>query len=291
MHQQINSRTAFVSGGTSGLGLSIVEHFVDLGYSIVFCSRNLDAVKALEEKLKLVSSEGQRIVGFECDVSNSESVIEMFKKIHEFQIEIDVLICNAGVIGPIDRFLESDMREWKNAFDVNLYGTLNLISQSLGQMLKNRHGRIIHISGGGATAPLAGMTSYSASKVAAVRLVETLSIEYRDSGVTFNSISPGLLKTRLLDQMLIAGPSKIGSKLFTRSTEKSASPKDSTAFALDLIEFLSSDNGAGVTGKLVSAEWDNWSEWVNHLEELQNSDAYTLRRIIGQDRNLLWGDL
>jgi NAD(P)-dependent dehydrogenase (short-subunit alcohol dehydrogenase family) len=291
MHQQINSRTAFVSGGTSGLGLSIVEHFVDLGYSIVFCSRNLDAVKALEEKLKLVSSEGQRIVGFECDVSNSESVIEMFKKIHEFQIEIDVLICNAGVIGPIDRFLESDMREWKNAFDINLYGTLNLISQSLGQMLKNRHGRVIHISGGGATAPLAGMTSYSASKVAAVRLVETLSIEYRDSGVTFNSISPGMLKTRLLDQMLIAGPSKIGSKLFTRSAEKAAASKDSTAFALDLIEFLSSDNGAGVTGKIVSAEWDNWSEWANHLEELQNSDAYTLRRIIGQDRNLLWGDL
>ena len=54
--------------------------------------------------------------------------------------------------------------------------------------------------------------------------------------------------------------------------------------------FLASDASKGITGKLISAIWDDWEHWPEHLDELSSSDIYTLRRIAGRDRNMTWGD-
>jgi 3-oxoacyl-[acyl-carrier protein] reductase len=230
-------------------------------------------------------------MGFTNDVSNSAATKELIDGLRESGIFIDILICNAGVIGPINRLLETDLQEWQDAFNINLYGTMNLIMSILPSMVSRNFGRVIHISGGGATSPLYGMSSYAASKAAAVRLIETLSLEYEESGVTFNSIAPGMLKTKLLDQMLDAGPNRIGENLFQKSSEKADALSDSTEQALKLIDFLASNKSAGITGRLISAEWDNWAEWPSNLNQLRNSDLYTLRRITGRDRGHEWGDL
>jgi 3-oxoacyl-[acyl-carrier protein] reductase len=230
-------------------------------------------------------------MGFANDVSHADSTKEMIQSVLETGTFIDVLICNAGVIGPISKFLETDLQEWQDAFNINLYGTMNLIMSVLPSMASRKFGRVIHISGGGATSPLYGMSSYAASKAAAVRFIETLSLEYEDSGVTLNSIAPGMLKTKLLDQMLDAGPGKIGENLFKKSWHKADASSDSTEKALELMDFLTSNMSAGITGRLISAEWDNWTEWPNNLEKLNNTDLYTLRRITGRDRGQQWGDL
>jgi 3-oxoacyl-[acyl-carrier protein] reductase len=60
---------------------------------------------------------------------------------------------------------------------------------------------------------------------------------------------------------------------------------------LSLCDFLVSEKSKGITGKLISAEWDNWSDWPQHVDELRASDLYTLRRITGRDRGLTWGDI
>jgi NADP-dependent 3-hydroxy acid dehydrogenase YdfG len=291
MSQDKSPETVFISGATSGLGLEIAEHFVKIGKSVVFCARNEGSVNATDKHLKSLAAKNQMVLGFSNDVSNRDTTIKMFKKLQELNVYIDILICNAGLIGPIDRFLENNYQDWESAFNVNFYGTMNLVMQVLPSMISQKRGKVIHISGGGATSPLYGMSSYAASKAAAVRLIETLAIEYEDSGVTFNSLAPGMLKTKLLDQMLDAGPDRIGGNLFTKSLAKAESPTDSTPQAINLINFLASDASIGITGKLISAEWDNWAEWPSHLHEIKNSDIYTLRRITGRDRGQEWGDL
>jgi NAD(P)-dependent dehydrogenase (short-subunit alcohol dehydrogenase family) len=283
--------TVFISGATSGLGLEIAEHFVKLGKTVVFCARSEGTIEATEKHLKGIAAKNQMIFGFSNDVSNRDTTAKMFKKLQDLNIQIDILICNAGIIGPIDKFLENNLQDWELAFNVNLYGTMNLVMQVLPSMISQKKGKVIHISGGGATSPLYGMSSYAASKTAAVRLIETLAIEYGNTGVTFNSVAPGMLKTRLLDQMLDAGPYRIGGNLFTKSLAKADSPTDSTSQAINLIDFLASDASIGINGKLISAEWDNWAVWPNHLHEINNSDIYTLRRITGRDRGQDWGDL
>ena len=100
-----------------------------------------------------------------------------------------------------------------------------------------------------------------------------------------------MLKTKLLDQMLDAGPDRIGGNFFAKTLAKAESPTDSTLQAIDLIHFLASEASIGITGKLISAEWDNWTKWPSHLSEIKTSDLYTLRRITGRDRGQTWGDL
>ena len=283
--------TVFISGGTTGLGLSIAKHFVRSGHPVIFCARSKSAIDMTVNYLKEIASKDQLILGFSSDVANIASVSEMFAELTHLGINVNIMICNAGVIGPIDKFLESESGEWQTAFNINFYGTINLIAMALPGMISNGSGRVIHISGGGATSPLFGMSSYAAAKVAAVRLIETLALEYKASGVMFNSIAPGMLKTQLLDQMLEAGAERIGEDLFAKSIARAEASTDTAVQAIELIDFLASDSSFGITGKLISAEWDNWSEWPNHLQQLESSDIYTLRRITGRDRGQNWGDL
>lgn len=283
-------KTVFVSGGTSGLGLQSVEYFAGNGFSVIFCSRNIEAVDRTVTHLKSLSKTHQQIIGFENDISNGVTTFEMFEKVRHLGLSIDVLVCNAGVIGPIDKFLDCDTQYWQSAFGINVYGTANLIKEALPSMVSKKWGRVIHISGGGATKPLPGMTSYSASKAAAVRLIETLALEYKDSGVTFNSVAPGMVKSQLLDQMINAGPERVGEALFVKSSSKAKEKLAESKSAIELISFISSEESDGITGKLISAEWDNWREWPKHLEKLVESDLYTIRRIVGRDREETWGD-
>ena len=120
---------------------------------------------------------------------------------------LDILVNNAGVYGPMGPIEENDWEAWVRAIQINLFGTV-LMSRAVIPIFRGQnYGKIINLSGGGATAPLPRMSSYAASKAAVVRLTETLAEELRDAHVDVNAIAPGALNTRLLDEVLAAGPS------------------------------------------------------------------------------------
>jgi NAD(P)-dependent dehydrogenase (short-subunit alcohol dehydrogenase family) len=291
MKAEGNKPAVLISGGNSGLGFSTAKHFLSLGHTTVICGRNgvrvSEAVSLLQREKDLDS----KVLGFECDVTNYDQTRNMFLKILKENIQIKVLICNAGSIGPIDKFLNVDLDEWRESTEINLFGTVNLVKVFLPSMLESQGGRVIHLSGGGATSPLFGMSSYAASKAAAVRFIETLALEYSETDVTFNSVAPGILKTKLLSQMLDAGPDRIGKELFTKSSNKASAENDSTNLAIELIYFLAGSNSDGISGKLISAEWDKWSTWPLHIELLKNTDLFTIRRITSEDRGVSFGDV
>jgi 3-oxoacyl-[acyl-carrier protein] reductase len=81
------------------------------------------------------------------------------------------------------------------------------------------------------------------------------------------------------------------SKDFVTAIKSLSDKKYDSSNLLSLCDFLLSDKSEGISGKLISVEWDNWSEWPNNLGQLKNSDLYTLRRITGRDRGQQWGDL
>jgi NAD(P)-dependent dehydrogenase (short-subunit alcohol dehydrogenase family) len=156
---------------------------------------------------------------------------------------------------------------------------------------KQGYGKIIQLSGGGATNPLPNLSAYAVSKAAIIRFSETLAEELRGSGIDVNAIAPGALNTRMLDEILEAGPSKVGQSFYERSLKQKENGGVSLEKGADLAVFLASSKSDGITAKLISAIWDNWKEWPLHIEELNNTDAYTLRRITGKDRNFKWGDI
>jgi 3-oxoacyl-[acyl-carrier protein] reductase len=174
--------------------------------------------------------------------------------------------------------------------EINVFGSMFMSRALIPVFRAQKYGKIIQISGGGATNPLPHLSAYAASKAAIIRYAETIAEELKGSGIDVNAIAPGALNTRLLDEILDAGPKKVGNTFYQKALKQKETGGSSLSMAAELAVFLASGASNGITGKLISAIWDRWEEWPNHLEELSRSDAYTLRRLIGRDRGFDWGD-
>ena len=154
-----------------------------------------------------------------------------------------------------------------------------------------KYGKVIQLSGGGATSPLPFISAYAASKAGIVRFMETLAEEVREDNIDINSIAPGALNTRLLDEVLEAGPDTVGRTFYDRAIKQKENGGAPLEKAAELSVFLASSASDGITGKLISAIWDPWQDFPEHLQTLTESDIYTLRRIVPKDRGMDWGDV
>ena len=161
-----------------------------------------------------------------------------------------------------------------------------LRTDSVTHMKTQRCGKIILLSGGGATKPLPNLSAYAASKAAVVRFGETLAEETRSLGIDVNAVAPGALNTRLLDEVIAAGAEKVGQQFFEQSEKQKAEGGTPLTTGAALCVFLASQESDGITGKLISAVWDPWRDFGRHLDKLQKTDVYTLRRIVPEDRGL-----
>jgi 3-oxoacyl-[acyl-carrier protein] reductase len=121
-----------------------------------------------------------------------------------------------------------------------------------------------------------------------VRFGETLAEELREAGIDVNSIAPGALNTRMLDEVLKAGPENVGQSYYDASLRQKESGGAPIERAADLCVYLGSSEGNGITGKLISAVWDPWMNFETHRRDLQDTDIYTLRRIVPSERGLPW---
>ena len=122
-----------------------------------------------------------------------------------------------------------------------------------------------------------------------VRFAETLAAEVLGTGIDVNAIAPGALNTRLLDEVLEAGPDRVGRSFYERAVEQRAGGGTPLDVAARLAVFLASADSDGITGKLFSAPWDPWDEVAAYKDDLDKTDVYTLRRIVPADRGLTWG--
>ncbi|HSJ05457.1 MAG TPA: SDR family oxidoreductase, partial [Longimicrobiales bacterium] len=175
---------------------------------------------------------------------------------------------------------EVDAADWWRAQEVNLLGTFIACRAVIPAMIEKRWGRILVFSGGGATGPRPRFSAYASSKAAVVRLVETLAAEVAGYGITVNAIAPGAVDTRLQDSIIEAGSAAGDEHARAVALRQTGAGGVSPDLAAELALFLASDDGAAITGKLVSAEHDPWREWREpELAELSRSDWLTLRRL------------
>jgi NAD(P)-dependent dehydrogenase (short-subunit alcohol dehydrogenase family) len=151
-----------------------------------------------------------------------------------------------------------------------------------------RYGKIVQLSGGGATSPLPRATSYAASKAAVVRFMETVAEEVREDHIDVNALAPGLLNTRLLDDIIAAGPEKAGEAAYHQALKGKNEGGMPLEKGADLAVFLGSAESDGISGKLISAIWDDWATFPKHMKDMTGTDIFTLRRITLNDRGLKW---
>ena len=222
------------------------------------------------------------------DVSNKDQVEALVEVSNKSFGRIDILVANAGVYGtkgPID---EIDWEEWTNAIDINLKGTVLQCRAVLPYFKVQSYGKIIILSGGGATKPMPNLSAYAASKAGVVRFAETLAEEVKAFHIDVNTVAPGALNTRLLDEILMAGPEKVGDTFYAQSLKQKENGGTPLDVGASLCVFLAAKESDGITGRLISAVWDPWQDLPNYLHELSRSDIYTLRRIVPNDRGKDW---
>lgn len=278
-------RSAIVTGASQGLGREIAAHFLRAGASVLLVARGKERLVETERALLVsITRPDQVLASIEADVSIQDDWSRIIDKSIRILPGLTILVNNAGVYGPMGRFDEVDWNAWTEALTVNLLGTALGCRAVLPYFRERKYGKIVNLSGGGATAPLPRFSAYAASKAAVVRLTETLAHETRMDAIDVNAIAPGALNTRLLDEVLEAGPDRVGAEFYQKSLaqrDKGGTPLHRGA---ELATFLASAQSDGITGRLISAVWDDWAGLAGWRAELDQTDIFTLRRITPEDR-------
>jgi len=282
-------RTALITGASQGLGLEIAGSYLDAGAAgICICGRDALTLENALRDLRKRAKPGQKVLGEVADVSRPDDLRRLVELGLAGLGEITILVSNAGVYGPKGRIDQIDWLEWTRAVEINLLGSVLPARELVPHFTRRGYGKIVQLSGGGATGPLPGLSAYAASKAAVVRFAETLAEELREHRVDVNAIAPGALNTRMLDEVLRAGSQSVGEAFYERALEQQRSGGIPLRYGAKLAVFLGSAASDGITGKLLSAVWDPWCELAERRADL-DSDVYTLRRIVPSDRGLDWG--
>jgi NAD(P)-dependent dehydrogenase (short-subunit alcohol dehydrogenase family) len=276
-----------ITGASQGLGQNTAALFAKEGADLLICARS---ASHLETARQAISAEARATVFAKAsDISLEDDVRRLVDSAAEQLGGVDVLICNAGIYGPKGSIEDLDWADWVQAINVNLLGTVLCCRLFLPLLRASPHGKIILISGGGATKPLPFLSAYAASKAAVVRFGETLAEEVRSTGIDVNSVAPGALNTRMLQEIIDAGPERVGKEFYQASLKQRDSGGTPLEKGAGLCLYLASDESNGITGKLISAVWDPWKEFQSHREALLKTDVFTLRRIVPSERGLAWG--
>jgi NAD(P)-dependent dehydrogenase (short-subunit alcohol dehydrogenase family) len=252
------------------------------------CARDAALLERARADVAALAGPTQRVLAHAADVSSREQVDALVAVALEAFPDLQILVNNAGVYGPMGLIEDVDWDAWVRAMEINVFGSILMCRALLPHFKRRRYGKIVQLSGGGATNPLPRVTAYAASKAAIVRFAESLALEVKDDRIDVNSIAPGALNTRMMDELLQAGPDAVGAAFFERMkkiADEGGTPLDKGAA---LTVFLASAASDGITGKLLSAIWDPWGDLASHRDDLNRTDVYTIRRIVPADRGLSW---
>jgi 3-oxoacyl-[acyl-carrier protein] reductase len=282
---RLAGRQSLVTGGTRGLGLELARLFWREGASLIVVARDAHELDRLRDTLP--PAHGQ-IFDAVCADLSSEAGLQAVIAQMERRGGVEVLVNNAAMQGPIGKTWECDWRAWEATVKLDLFAPVQLCCAAVPAMLRRGKGSIINLSGGGATGPRENFSAYASAKTALVRFTENLAVEVKARGIRVNALAPGAMNTSMMRETVSAGPERAGAD-YQRALETTQKDSGATAQrAAELCLFLASDESAGLTGRLLSAVWDPWQSLADHIGEIENSDIYTLRRIVPKDRGKEW---
>jgi NAD(P)-dependent dehydrogenase (short-subunit alcohol dehydrogenase family) len=290
MAAPLRGRAAIVTGASQGLGLEIARAYARAGASLLICARDHALLAAARHEVAALATDGQVVEAEAADVSKPQDVERLAARAFDLFPQVHVLVNNAGVYGPMGPVEEIEWVAWARATEINIYGSVLPCRAVLPHFKRHRYGKIVQLSGGGATNPLPRLSAYAASKAAIVRFAESLALEVREFGIDVNSMAPGALNTRMLDEVLTAGPDAVGQDFYERVVKTKAQGGTPLEIGAALAVFLGAADSDGITGRLISAVWDLWEGLPARRAELASTDIYTLRRVVPRDRGLTWGD-
>jgi NAD(P)-dependent dehydrogenase (short-subunit alcohol dehydrogenase family) len=269
MGDSFEARRILVTGGSLGIGLEVSRELARRGARVIVVARGIEAIETAIGTL-----EGTGHEGIPLDVSDPLEWEGAAIRI-DAGGELHGLATAAGILGPIGGLEELPAADLIGTIAVNLLGTMLALQFALPR-LRAGGGRVVTFSGGGGTSPLPRYDAYAASKAAVVRLTENVAA---GGDIEVNAVAPGFVATRMHEQTLRAGPEAAGSNYYKRTHEQLRGGGFPASEAAELVAFLLSPDAAGITGRLISAQWDPWRDDAFRARLRLDPDLGKLRRI------------
>jgi NAD(P)-dependent dehydrogenase (short-subunit alcohol dehydrogenase family) len=271
---ELHDKVCLIAGASGAIGAAIARHFQREGARLALTCRS---GKPKQHEETLLEAPG-RVGWYPLDVTDSEQVQTTVRRVSGDFGGIDVLVNCTGIVGPIGPFETLDIEQWVRTVEINFLGSVYLARAVLPLMKARGRGKLIFFSGGGAAYGRAFFTPYSSSKAALVRFTESLAQELESANIQVNAVAPGPVQSRMWDEMRTAGDSggpKLNEEL-ARMDKTGGVPPERAA---GLTVFLASERSNRITGRLLSAVWDDWEHLDGKIEKIASSDAWTLRRV------------
>jgi NAD(P)-dependent dehydrogenase (short-subunit alcohol dehydrogenase family) len=238
-----------VTGASQGIGQVIARELAGRGDTVVLAARNVDR---LIETAAAVEQAGGRHLVVETDVTDPSSIDEMVTLVTRNLGRIDNLVNNSGVGGPSGRLWEVDPDQWRETFQVNVFGVFDVTRTVMPVMISQGSGSIVIIGSISGKRPLYGRSSYTTTKTALIGLTRTLAIEAGEHGIRVNLISPGFVSGPRIEWVMRAQSEARGIEVDEIRREfENESPMGRLTDPGDVartVVFLTSEAAAGITG-------------------------------------------
>lgn len=196
MTHEFRDKIVVITGGSRGIGAALVRAYASKNAIVYFTY--LNGKKVAEELICTISS--KNVYGMRVDSKNKEAIYHFINDIGERHGCIDIIVNNAGVV--TNPFLyEEKYDRWDETISINLTGVRHYCQATFKYLAKSFGGNIVNMSSMSAHTPMIGMAAYSASKAAVEELSKVLALEYAACNIRVNTVSPGLIDTRVASDL------------------------------------------------------------------------------------------
>lgn len=224
MNKPLDCKVAVITGAGRGIGRAIAKSYADNGAKVCCISRSQNE---LNETKELINQNDGDAIALTCDVSNSNDLVETFKKIDETFGRIDIVVINAGVDYSHTAVDESSIEEWKTIIDINLMGAYYTAKVAIPYLKMQGGGKIITIGSGLGHKGRADSSAYCCSKAGLWMLTKVLSQELHEFNISVNELIPGPVITSMGNNSI-----KDINSAFSVDSEWVKKPEDVTEIAL-----------------------------------------------------------
>lgn len=258
---KLQGRNIILTGASRGFGQYLAGRLWEEGANLLLVSRTAPTTDVFYPiNLKLTADLNQSAEFWPADLTGYGAGVSIVSHIMDRWTHIDGLVNNAAIQGPVGKAWEVSLVELNRTFAVDLFAPIDLCRLVVPEMLKHGHGKIVNLSGGGAADARPNYSAYATAKAGLVRFSECLAEELKGTGIDVNCVAPGKMPTGMLPP----------GEMATEQTMVEAA---------DLVIFLLSDESNGITGRLISAVWDEWKSPDFQQRLRDDGDLATLRRI------------